>query len=173
MFSFIQSAVDLASMPKPSLKEILILGRSNVGKSSFINALTNSKISHTSKMPGRTQTLNFFSNGKLQIIDSPGYGFAKSPVNTKEKWQAMIEDALNRPSVQHILLLIDARRGLMDMDFELLTLLHNSKAEVIIVTTKNDKRDSQPLLIENQIIFNVSNKTKENISKIRSYLKIL
>ena len=139
---FIAGAAKINQLPKPSLPEIAFIGKSNVGKSSLINAICNNrslaKVSHT---PGRTQQINFFSvAGKFILADLPGYGFAKVPLSVKEQWEKLILYYLqNRSSLKLVNLLVDARRGLKDNDREIAQLLLSCNINLQIIFTKVDK----------------------------------
>ena len=128
--------------PGSALPEVAFAGRSNVGKSSLINALTGRKaIARTSRTPGRTQQINLFDlGGKLMLADMPGYGFAKVSKNQKQEWADLIADYLkNRASLRCVFVLVDARRGLMDSDREFMTLLGRFAVPCRITLTKADK----------------------------------
>jgi len=175
VFKFISSVFDSEKLAREYYNEILILGRSNVGKSSFINNITQSSIAISSKTPGRTKCLNFFTSKKknLTIIDSPGYGFAKVSIATQESWLKLIESALNREFLKYIIILIDARRGFMDSDKILLDNIYNkTNAEIILVSTKNDKREAKDLVSDKFKVFKISNTKKHNIKDIQRYLKL-
>lgn len=124
------------------LPEICVVGRSNVGKSSLINYLTNSKIARTSSTPGRTQLINYFeiNNGEFLLVDLPGYGFAKTEKSTREKWGAMIEPYLqNNPNLKNILVLLDCRHNPSVEDQDLIKFLMYYRLPFTIVATKTDK----------------------------------
>lgn len=176
IFKFICSIFDPKDLPNPYFKEILILGKSNVGKSSFINNITQqNKLAISSNTPGRTKCLNIFRDEekKINLIDSPGYGFAKISKNLQVKWQELIENAINRHTVKYILILIDSRRGISEQDNILLNILHQDNAhKVIIISTKNDKKDSKKIEHDQFKVFHISNKTKENINNIKKYIDL-
>src|SRR6201996_3814362 len=116
---------DINSLPPQSLPEIAMVGRSNVGKSSLINALVNHKgLARVSHTPGRTREINFFNlGGKLMLVDLPGYGYAKASKTLAMEWQTLIFSYLSgRPTLSRALLLIDARRGLMSSDLAVMEL---------------------------------------------------
>jgi GTP-binding protein len=129
------SIVELASLAGgglPSVPEVAFAGRSNAGKSSAINALTNrTRLAYASKMPGRTQTLNFFALGNGRdpattghLVDLPGYGFAKVDAATRQRWNELVGGYLvGRPELRGVVLVVDSRRGLMPADEELIGLL--------------------------------------------------
>lgn len=141
---FLLSAPQLKFLPEPTVPEIAFCGRSNVGKSSLLNALTGRKsIARASVTPGRTQELNFFEVGEptqFRLVDMPGYGFAKAPVKVVEKWKALVRTYLRgRPSLARTLVLVDSRHGLKDVDREMMTMLDETAVSYRIVLTKADK----------------------------------
>lgn len=141
---FLLSAPQLKFLPDPVLPEIAFAGRSNVGKSSLINAVTGRKaIARASVTPGRTQELNFFEVGdpvKFRLVDMPGYGFAKAPVKVVEKWKNLVNNYLRGRAVLHrTLVLVDSRHGLKPPDREILALLDATAVPCQIVLTKIDK----------------------------------
>ncbi len=124
------------------MPEICFVGRSNVGKSSLINYLTNSKIARTSSTPGRTQLINYFeiNNGEFLLVDLPGYGFTKTERATREKWGAMIEPYLrNNQNLKNILVLLDCRHSPSQEDRDLINYLLYYHLPFTIVATKIDK----------------------------------
>lgn len=148
--SFLLSAPQLRFMPEPAAPEIAFCGRSNVGKSSLLNALTGRKaIARASVTPGRTQELNFFDVGdplKLRLVDMPGYGFAKAPVKVVERWKALVRDYLRgRQVLKRTLVLIDARHGPKEVDREMMTMLDQAAAAYRVVLTKADKLKASEL----------------------------
>lgn len=140
--SFIAGAGSAAALPHAGLPEVAFVGRSNAGKSSLINALAGRKaLARTAKCPGRTQQLNFFRiGGKLVLVDMPGYGFARVSKADMAAWRTLIETYLrNRPVLRRILLLVDARRGLMEADREALTVFDAAAMTYQAVLTKTDE----------------------------------
>ena len=142
--TFLKSAPNLTFLPDMSVPEVAFAGRSNVGKSSLLNALTGRKaIARTSNTPGRTQELNFFDVGQplaLRLVDMPGYGFAKAPKDTVRQWRALIGDFLRgRAVLKRSLVLIDSRHGLKDVDREIMTMLDAAAVGYRLVLTKADK----------------------------------
>lgn len=141
---FLLSAPQLKFIPEPTVPEIAFCGRSNVGKSSLLNALTGRKsIARTSVTPGRTQELNFFEVGEptqFRLVDMPGYGFAKAPVKVVEKWRQLVRTFLRgRPVLKRTLVLVDSRHGLKDVDREMMKMLDEAAVGYRIVLTKADK----------------------------------
>jgi GTP-binding protein len=141
---FLLSAPALKFLPEPELPEVAFAGRSNVGKSSLLNALTGRKaIARTSVTPGRTQELNFFEvgePGQLRLVDMPGYGYAKAPLAVVEKWRRLVRDYLRgRVVLKRTLVLIDARHGVKDVDREMLRMLDEAAVGYRLVLTKADK----------------------------------
>lgn len=141
---FLLSAPELKFLPEPDFPEIAFCGRSNVGKSSLLNALSKRKaIARTSVTPGRTQELNFFEVGdptQFRLVDMPGYGFAKAPVKVVERWKKLVKTYLRgRAVLERTLVLVDARHGLKDVDREMMTMLDEAAASYRVVMTKADK----------------------------------
>ena len=141
---FLLSAPQLKFLPAPDYPEIAFCGRSNVGKSSLINALVQRKaIARTSVTPGRTQELNFFEVGdptQFRLVDMPGYGFAKAPVKVVEKWRSLVRTFLRgRVPLKRTLVLVDSRHGLKDSDREMMTMLDEAAVGYRLVLTKADK----------------------------------
>ncbi len=139
---FILSAAAVPHMPEDRGAEVAIAGRSNVGKSSFINVLTGiRKLARTSKTPGRTQLINFFALDETRrLVDLPGYGFAKVPPQVKRRWQAMIESYLtSRRSLRGVVVLMDIRHPLTSLDQQLLHWCRATGLPVLAVLTKADK----------------------------------
>ena len=141
---FLLSAPQLKFLPEPTVPEIAFCGRSNVGKSSLLNALTGRKaIARTSVTPGRTQELNIFEIGEptlFRLVDMPGYGYAKAPLKVVEQWKKLIKTYLRgRQVLQRTLMLVDARHGLKDVDREMMTMLDETAVSYRIVLTKADK----------------------------------
>lgn len=143
---FVVSAAAPEQFPKEELPEIAFLGRSNVGKSSLINALVGAKgLAFTSSQPGRTQTLNFYRvDGKMFFVDLPGYGYAKVPRETANQWRPLIEAYLRRRrSLALALIVLDARRGWMETDLQLKSWLEQYDRKYLVVATKTDKWRNQ------------------------------
>lgn len=139
---FMLSVARLEQLPEPDLDEIAFAGRSNVGKSSLINALFNQKkLAKTSSTPGRTQQLNFFNfDSKLYLVDLPGYGYAKAPETMVRQWQVALKTYLRgRPNLRRVFLLIDSRHGIKAEDAEIMKMLDVAAVSYQIVLTKTDK----------------------------------
>lgn len=142
-WDFITSVTDMANLPPADRTEIAFAGRSNVGKSSLINALTGRKgLARTSSTPGRTQMLNIFSapDTALTIVDMPGYGYAQAPKELVEAWTELVFAYLRgRPTLRRVFLLIDSRHGLKKNDLETMDLLDKAAVIYQVVLTKSDK----------------------------------
>ncbi|HEX6071817.1 MAG TPA: ribosome biogenesis GTP-binding protein YihA/YsxC [Sphingomicrobium sp.] len=141
---FLKSAPELKFLPEPNLPEIAFAGRSNVGKSSLLNALTNRRgLARTSNTPGRTQELNVFDVGeppRIRLVDMPGYGFAEAPRNLVRRWRFLVNDYLRgRAVLKRALVLIDSRHGLKDVDREVMRMLDDAAVSYHLVLTKADK----------------------------------
>jgi len=142
--SFLKSAPDLKFLPDPVANEVAFAGRSNVGKSSLINALTNRNgLARTSNTPGRTQELNFFDVGeplRFRLVDMPGYGFAEAPKDVVKKWRFLVNDFLRgRQVLKRALVLIDSRHGIKDVDRDIMDMLDAAAVSYHLVLTKSDK----------------------------------
>ncbi len=148
---FVLGVAGLDQLPDADRNEVAFAGRSNVGKSSLINALTGrNSLARTSNTPGRTQQLNFFDlGGALYLVDMPGYGYAKVSKKQREQWNTLIYDYLRgRPNLRCVFILVDGRHGLKDSDEELMKMLDETAVSYRIILTKCDKSKK----VEMQII---------------------
>lgn len=156
---YLQSEVDWRKCPVPNLPEYAFIGRSNVGKSSLINMLTNHKgLAKTSSQPGKTQTINhFLINKNWYLVDLPGYGFARTSKTNRAKWQKMISDyLLFRENLQIVFVLVDARLEPQRIDIDFINNLGESGIPFAIIFTKTDK--------------NSAGKTMSNVQKMKNAL---
>ena len=158
--SFVKGVVDMQGLPSPDKIEVCFSGRSNVGKSSLINALTGRKgLARASNTPGRTQEINFFSIPENHyLVDLPGYGYANAPIKIVEKWQNLLKQYLaGRQSLRRAFVLVDGRHGVKKVDTEIMSMLDSSAVTFQVVLTKLDK---------------VKEKDRENIlEQVRSSLQ--
>ena len=143
-FTFVKGCVRIADLPPADRVEVAFAGRSNVGKSSLLNALTNRNgLARTSVTPGRTQELNFFEVGEplaMRLVDMPGYGFAKAPLKVVERWKMLVRDFLRgRQVLKRTLVLIDSRHGVKDVDRDMMKLLDEAAVGYRLILTKADK----------------------------------
>ena len=184
---FVAAANNMKALPPVSLPEICFAGRSNVGKSSLVNALTGRRmLARTSQTPGRTRQLIFFALAKrLQIVDLPGYGYAAAPKADIEAWTGLTRKFLaGRPSLQRVFLLIDSRRGVGRADEDIMGLLDEAAVSWAVVLTKSDKL--KPAQIDKIVkdtsvtisrhvaaypeIFTTSSETKDGIEYLRAHI---
>jgi GTP-binding protein len=145
---FVLGAARLGDIPKAELLEIAFAGRSNVGKSSLLNALTGRKgLARVSDTPGRTRELNFFRlDDRLMLTDLPGYGFARASKADSARWTELVMDYLRgRPNLRRVILLIDSRRGLLTNDVEVMKILDRAAVSYQLVLTKSDKLKPEEL----------------------------
>tara|TARA_B100001758_G_C18230915_1_gene515289 strand:+ start:121 stop:756 length:636 start_codon:yes stop_codon:yes gene_type:complete len=190
---FIAAALNISAIPSEECYEIAFAGRSNVGKSSLVNALTNRKtLARTSQTPGRTRQLIFFELKhhltKLRLVDLPGYGYAKAPKKDIQSWTSLTVKYLKgRPSLRTVCLLIDCRRGVGDFDKVIMKELNSAAVSWIVILTKSDTLTSQEIeKIKNETskiiskhaaaypeIIITSSLKKEGISVLRTYLASL
>ncbi|WP_294610083.1 ribosome biogenesis GTP-binding protein YihA/YsxC [Roseovarius sp.] len=151
---FLKGVVDMSGLPPADRLEVCFAGRSNVGKSTLINALTGRKaLARASNTPGRTQEINYFTMGESHyLVDLPGYGFANAPVAVVQKWQALLKQYLSgRQTLRRAFVLVDARHGIKPVDEEIMSLLDSAAVTFQCVLTKTDKikdRDRDALLTQ-------------------------
>jgi len=184
---FLKSAPGLNFLPEADAPEIAFAGRSNVGKSSLLNALTNRKgLARTSNTPGRTQELNFFDVGEplqIRLVDMPGYGFAEAPKDLVKRWRHLVNDYLRgRAALKRALVLVDSRHGLKDVDREMMTMLDDAAVSYHVVLTKGDKVKPTELVetleqtqaearkhpAAHPMIFTTSSETGSGIAELRT-----
>lgn len=159
--TFVLGVAKLEQLPLTEMPEVAFAGRSNVGKSSIINALTGQKgLAKTSNTPGRTQQLNYFNLGdKIHIVDLPGYGFAQAPESMVKQWQSLIFAYLQgRVNLKRVFVLIDSRHGIKKVDLEIMDMLDKAAVTYQIVLTKTDK-------ISNKALEKVLNDTQKTIKE--------
>lgn len=188
--NFMLSVANLDQLPASDKNEIAFVGRSNVGKSSLINALFNkSGLAKTSSTPGRTQQLNFFNlDDKLYLVDLPGYGFAKAPPEDVKRWQKTMSLYLQgRPNLRRVFLMIDSRHGIKKIDEDIMKTLDISAVTYQIILTKTDKisRTELSQLIDHTqtnlklhpaahpIVFATSSEKKDGLENLRAEIALL
>ncbi len=163
---YLQSEADWRKCPSPNLPEYAFIGRSNVGKSSLINMLTNRKsLAKTSSKPGKTQTINhFIINKNWYLVDLPGYGFAKTSKTNREKWQKMISDYLQfRENLQLVFVLVDSRIEPQQIDIDFINNLGEKGIPFAIIYTKTDKTSSSKTMSTMQKMKNILSETWEEL----------
>ncbi len=146
--TFLLGAAGLSQIPETDMPEIAFAGRSNVGKSSLVNALTGRKsLARMSHTPGRTQQVNFFDlGGNMMIADLPGYGYAKAPKDQVKKWTRLVNAYLKgRAQLMRVLVLIDSRHGIKDVDRDIMKMLDKAAVSYQVVLTKVDKVKTKEL----------------------------
>lgn len=138
---FVTSAAAMVGYPPTALPEVVLAGRSNVGKSSFINALCQQKhLAYVGKRPGKTRLINFYEVPQtLSLVDAPGYGYAKRSRTELAAYGKLMEDYFSTRPIAGVLLIIDCRHGLMPDDEDMLTFIHDRRLKVLVVATKSDK----------------------------------
>ena len=184
---FLRPVRTFADLPPTKLPEIAFAGRSNVGKSSLLNALTNRKtLARVSNTPGRTREINLFDlGGKLTLADLPGYGFARVSKAMSADWRRLIEAYLRgRPQLRRVCLLIDARHGANDNDRTMMEILDEAAASFLVVLTKTDKLNASEVaeavnataalakahVAAHPDVFATSAETKTGIPELRAHL---
>ncbi len=173
---FIKSAYSKKDWINDDIKEFCFIGKSNVGKSSFINYLTNNnKIAKVSQTPGKTKLLNFFAinNNNFRIVDTPGYGFSKNSNNEKISFAKMMEEYLTmRTNLLFVVLLLDLRRVPNDNDIEIFNFLKKNNIKIVIIGTKLDKIKKNEISKNIKIIKNKLNFSDDNFLTVSSFKKI-
>ena len=158
---FLKGVVDMSGLPPADRLEVCFSGRSNVGKSSLINAITGRKsIARASNTPGRTQEINYFKTGEHHyLVDLPGYGFANAPIDVVKKWQQLLKSYLSgRSSLRRAFVLVDIRHGIKKVDEEIMDLLDTSAVTFQCILTKSDKVNAEQ---KNQVL----NQVREKLQK--------
>ena len=182
--TFVKSCPNLEDAPKGNLSEVLICGKSNVGKSSLINALCdNKKLAFTSSKPGHTRLLNYFDiDGKFWLVDAPGYGFAKGGIDLDALFGEMMSSYLyDNPRLKLVLLLLDSRRKMNENDIEMLSFCQENQMNYLIVITKSDKinqseksslfKHLKEMGIEKERCFLTSILDKNSLSKLKGEIE--
>lgn len=183
MWNFIKSSSSKENWLEHDFKEVCFIGRSNVGKSSLINALSkNNKLAKTSKTPGRTQLINYFDTGAgIMVVDLPGYGFAKMSKTQKDKMHIMLDEYFNESTkLSHIFLLFDSRHGFLEEDILFFNYISNKGPKIILVGTKIDrttqsqrhKIKQNPIIasFDSEDLFLCSSEKQKNIDKLRDFI---
>lgn len=178
MWKFIKSASDQSNWLKHDCLEICFIGRSNVGKSTLINVLANAKIAKTSKMPGRTQLINYFQiNEQIVLVDLPGYGFANISKTQQLNISKMINQYFEQKQVQVIFVLIDARIGITSSDQEVINYLSDLNYQIVLILTKCDKVKQAELaktlkhpFFQNHTFFKSKINNQHSIEQIKNFI---
>ncbi len=183
MIKFVGGFERVCDLPETQFPEYAFAGRSNVGKSSLINAVLNAPVARTSNTPGRTQTLNMFNiNDKIMIVDLPGYGYARVSRDTANQWLLRFQEYItSRRQMKRLFILIDSRIGARDSDLELMKFCDVNGISYQIVYTKKDKRirekdqvaidaDSHPAMVND--VLETSAEKKYGIESIRAIIGI-
>jgi GTP-binding protein len=181
---FLKSTNSLEELPEPTLPEFVIVGRSNVGKSSFINAVTkNGKLAKISSKPGKTRLINhFIVDEKAYFVDLPGYGYAAVNKTMRNHWNELLGMyLLTRSNIKKIIILVDIRIGLLSSDREFIKLLEDNYIGYMIICTKSDKLSNNKIFNANQKITKelgyqpiaVSTKNNSNIEKVKKSIEEL
>ena len=183
MIKFVGSFDTVKSLPQTQFAEYAFVGRSNVGKSSLINAIVDEKVARTSNTPGRTQSLNLFNfNDKSMIVDLPGYGYARVSKADALRWLERLEEyLLNRSQLRRLFILIDSRVGIKNSDMELMDFCDENGICYQIVYTKKDKRirelsqteishENHPAMIEK--ILETSAEKKTGLDELRNIIGV-
>jgi GTP-binding protein len=182
MIKFVGSFETVGRLPKTRMTEYAFIGRSNVGKSSLINAVAGAVIARTSKTPGRTQSLNLFNfDDRIMIVDLPGYGYAKVSKTEQLRWAQRLSEYLTTRTISRLFILIDSRVGIKDSDIEVMSFCDANGISYQIIMTKKDKKvreknqdeivlDRHPACI--QEIIETSAEKKIGIEKLRAIIGI-
>ncbi len=164
---FVISVADFNMIHQHDAPEIAIAGKSNVGKSSFINMLTNvKKLAKTSGEPGRTRLLNYFdiNNGELMLVDLPGYGYARVPHGEQDKWASLIQGYLSTgPNLINVFMLVDIRHEPSPLDIQLMSYLYHYNIPFTVIATKGDKLSKVQLVKAKQVVANALSLTPSSI----------